>query len=151
MPGGSLIRLVVRIPVQATRPSTWGRARRLPQAQGQLGRAVGIDRGASVPRLHECFGRERRPEARLEFVVFDLLVGSDREADLAMDRHRGAEQRRGARRVPRINTELPGMAEKEGLRASAAFYWMGCLLGGPREGDLMIVRRHRTSIITASG
>jgi len=43
------------------------------------------------------------------------------------------------------------MAEKEGLRASAAFYWMGCLLGGPREGDLMIVRRHRTSIITASG
>jgi hypothetical protein len=36
----------------------------------------------------------------------------------------------------RINTEALAMAEKEGLRAAAAFYWMGCLLGGPREGDL---------------
>lgn len=26
--------------------------------------------------------------------------------------------------------------EAEGLRAAAAFYWMGCLLGGPREQDL---------------
>jgi hypothetical protein len=36
----------------------------------------------------------------------------------------------------RINSEALDMAEKEGLRASAAFYAMGCLLGGPREGDL---------------
>ncbi len=36
----------------------------------------------------------------------------------------------------RINTETLAMAEHEGLRAAAAFYWMGSLLGGPREGDL---------------
>lgn len=28
------------------------------------------------------------------------------------------------------------MARLEGLRATAVFYWMGCLLGGPRESDL---------------
>jgi hypothetical protein len=28
------------------------------------------------------------------------------------------------------------IARVEGLRAAAAFYWMGCLLGGPRETDL---------------
>jgi hypothetical protein len=36
----------------------------------------------------------------------------------------------------RINTEALTMAETEGLRATAAFYWMGSLLGGPRERDL---------------
>jgi hypothetical protein len=36
----------------------------------------------------------------------------------------------------RINTDALAIAEKEGLRTAAAFYWMGCLLGGPREGDL---------------
>jgi hypothetical protein len=28
------------------------------------------------------------------------------------------------------------IAKVEGLRATAVFYWMGCLLGGPRESDL---------------
>jgi len=37
----------------------------------------------------------------------------------------------------RINTEALATAETEGLRATAVFYWMGCLLGGPRESDLM--------------
>jgi hypothetical protein len=36
----------------------------------------------------------------------------------------------------RINSEALAMAEMEGLRATAAFFWMGCLLGGPREADL---------------
>jgi hypothetical protein len=36
----------------------------------------------------------------------------------------------------RINTDALAIAEKEGLRAAAAYYWMGCLLGGPREDDL---------------
>lgn len=36
----------------------------------------------------------------------------------------------------RINAAALEMADREGLRASATFYWMGCLLGGPREGDL---------------
>ena len=28
------------------------------------------------------------------------------------------------------------ISKVEGLRASATFYWMGCLLGGPRAADL---------------
>jgi hypothetical protein len=36
----------------------------------------------------------------------------------------------------RVNTAALEIAEREGLRAAACFYWMGCLLGGPREGDL---------------
>jgi hypothetical protein len=36
----------------------------------------------------------------------------------------------------RINTDALAIAETEGLRAAAAFYWMGCLLGGPSQGDL---------------
>lgn len=36
----------------------------------------------------------------------------------------------------RLNTAALDTADREGLRAAAAFYWMGCLLGGPREGDL---------------
>jgi hypothetical protein len=36
----------------------------------------------------------------------------------------------------RMNTTALEIAEREGLRASACFYWMGCLLSGPREADL---------------
>jgi hypothetical protein len=36
----------------------------------------------------------------------------------------------------RINTATFEIAELEGLRAAAAFYWMGSLLGGPREDEL---------------
>jgi hypothetical protein len=36
----------------------------------------------------------------------------------------------------RINTAALEIAEREGLRAAACFYWMGCLLGGPSEADL---------------
>jgi hypothetical protein len=36
----------------------------------------------------------------------------------------------------RLNTAALEVADREGLRATAVFYWMGCLLGGPREGDL---------------
>jgi hypothetical protein len=36
----------------------------------------------------------------------------------------------------RLNTSALEIADHEGLRASAVFYWMGCLLGGPREADL---------------
>lgn len=36
----------------------------------------------------------------------------------------------------RINTAALEMAELEGLRASAGAFWMGCLLGGPRQEDL---------------
>jgi hypothetical protein len=35
-----------------------------------------------------------------------------------------------------LNTSALAMAELEGLRAAATFYWMGCLLGGPGESDL---------------
>lgn len=36
----------------------------------------------------------------------------------------------------RLNTSALEMSQLEGLRAAATFYWMGCLLGGPREADL---------------
>jgi hypothetical protein len=35
-----------------------------------------------------------------------------------------------------INVVALETARLEGLRATAVFYWMGCLLGGPRESDL---------------
>jgi hypothetical protein len=36
----------------------------------------------------------------------------------------------------RLNTSALEIADHEGLRAAAVTYWMGCLLGGPREADL---------------
>lgn len=36
----------------------------------------------------------------------------------------------------RLNASAIEIADHEGLRAAAVFYWMGCLLGGPREKDL---------------
>jgi hypothetical protein len=38
--------------------------------------------------------------------------------------------------VLHLNGAALEIARIEGLRASAAFFWMGCLLGGPREQDL---------------
>ena len=38
--------------------------------------------------------------------------------------------------VLQINGQTLELTTVEGLRASAVFYWMGCLLGGPREADL---------------
>ncbi len=38
--------------------------------------------------------------------------------------------------VIQINAAAREISQVEGLRASGVFYWMGCLLGGPREGDL---------------
>jgi hypothetical protein len=35
-----------------------------------------------------------------------------------------------------LNVVALEMARLEGLRATAIFYWMGCLLGGPRETDV---------------
>ncbi len=35
-----------------------------------------------------------------------------------------------------LNVVALEIARVEGLRATAVFYWMGCLLGGPRESDL---------------
>jgi len=35
-----------------------------------------------------------------------------------------------------LNVAALEMAKVEGLRATAVFYWMGCLLGGPRESDV---------------
>jgi hypothetical protein len=35
-----------------------------------------------------------------------------------------------------LNVEALEFARLEGLRATAAFFWMGCLLGGPRADDL---------------
>jgi hypothetical protein len=35
-----------------------------------------------------------------------------------------------------LNAEALEVAKVEGLRATAVFYWMGCLLGGPRAKDL---------------
>jgi hypothetical protein len=35
-----------------------------------------------------------------------------------------------------LNVVALEMARLEGLRATAVFYWMGCLLGGPRAADL---------------
>jgi hypothetical protein len=35
-----------------------------------------------------------------------------------------------------LNIEAIEIAKVEGLRAAAVFFWMGCLLGGPRETDL---------------
>jgi hypothetical protein len=38
--------------------------------------------------------------------------------------------------VLQINGQTIELTTVEGLRASAVFYWMGCLLGGPRETEL---------------
>ena len=38
--------------------------------------------------------------------------------------------------VLQINARAHEVATVEGLRAAGVFYWMGCLLGGPREADL---------------
>ena len=38
--------------------------------------------------------------------------------------------------VMQINGQALEIANVEGLRASAVFFWMGCLLGGPRADDL---------------
>jgi hypothetical protein len=35
-----------------------------------------------------------------------------------------------------INIDAVEMDKVEGLRAAAVFFWMGCLLGGPRDSDL---------------
>jgi hypothetical protein len=35
-----------------------------------------------------------------------------------------------------LNVVALGLSKVEGLRATATFYWMGCLLGGPRAADL---------------
>jgi hypothetical protein len=35
-----------------------------------------------------------------------------------------------------VNAEALEVAKVEGLRAAGVFYWMGCLLGGPRAADL---------------
>jgi hypothetical protein len=36
----------------------------------------------------------------------------------------------------RLNAAALELADHEGLRAAAVFYWMGCLLGGPRENEV---------------
>ena len=36
----------------------------------------------------------------------------------------------------RLNTSALELADHEGLRAAACFYWMGCLMSGPHEDDL---------------
>jgi hypothetical protein len=38
--------------------------------------------------------------------------------------------------VFQINIDAVETAKVEGLRAAAVFYWMGCLLGGPRDDEL---------------
>jgi hypothetical protein len=38
--------------------------------------------------------------------------------------------------VIQINADTLEVAKVEGLRAAGVFYWMGCLLGGPRAADL---------------
>jgi hypothetical protein len=38
--------------------------------------------------------------------------------------------------VFQVNIEVVEVARIEGLQAAAVFYWMGCLLGGPRDEDL---------------
>lgn len=45
--------------------------------------------------------------------------------------------------VMQINGEALEIAKVEGLRAAAVFYWMGCLLGGPRTDDLPAADRKR--------
>jgi len=38
--------------------------------------------------------------------------------------------------VFQVNIDAVETARTEGLRATAVFYWMGCLLGGPRDEDI---------------
>jgi len=38
--------------------------------------------------------------------------------------------------VFQVNIDAVEMARVEGLRAAAVFFWMGCLLGGPRDDDI---------------
>jgi len=43
-----------------------------------------------------------------------------------------------------INVVALEIAKVEGLRAAATFYWMGCLLGGPRAADLPPLEEAKT-------
>ncbi len=44
-----------------------------------------------------------------------------------------------------LNVVALEIARLEGLRAAATFYWMGCLLGGPRAADLAPAEARPTS------
>jgi hypothetical protein len=48
--------------------------------------------------------------------------------------------------VFQVNIDVHEMARIEGLRAAAVVFWMGCLLGGPRDDDILpneVAEHHR--------
>ena len=88
-----------------------------------------IDQPAEAAPLH-------RIAAGAEAAVRASMKGASREAVAAAVRRATGDGFFTFLLVLHLNGAALEVARLEGLRASAAFYWMGCLLGGPREKDL---------------
>ncbi len=73
---------------------------------------------------------------RVEAAVRDALRGQPREAIEAAVRRAVGDGVFLFSLALGLNVVALEVARLEGLRATAVFFWMGCLLGGPRESDL---------------
>ena len=73
---------------------------------------------------------------RVEAAVRDALKGQPRDAIEAAVRRAVGDGVFLFSLALGLNVVALEMARLEGLRATAVFYWMGCLLGGPRESDI---------------
>jgi hypothetical protein len=74
--------------------------------------------------------------ARVEAAVRDAMRGQPRDAIEAAVRRAIGDGVFLFSLALGLNVVALEMARLEGLRATAVFYWMGCLLGGPRESDI---------------
>jgi hypothetical protein len=73
---------------------------------------------------------------RVEAAVRDAMKGMPRDAVEAAVRRAVGDGVFLFTLAIGLNAEALKLAQIEGLRATAVFYWMGCLLGGPRAVDL---------------
>jgi hypothetical protein len=73
---------------------------------------------------------------RVESAVRDAIKGQPRDAVEAAVRRAVGDGVFLFSLALWLNVVALEIARLEGLRAAAAFYWMGCLLGGPRAADL---------------
>ena len=74
--------------------------------------------------------------ARVEAAVRASLTGQPRDAVWEAVRRAVGDGVFLFTLVFGLNGQALEIARVEGLRAAATFYWMGCLLGGPRAADL---------------
>jgi hypothetical protein len=73
---------------------------------------------------------------RVEAATRDVMKGQPRDAVETAVRRAVGDAVFLFSLALQLNVVALEMARLEGLRATAVFYWMGCLLGGPRAADL---------------